>query len=157
MSKEAEYDPQSAAITSAYVSAFNDYVRTTLKFGEGMTYKADIDVEKIWDYQHQPPGAAQKLPGVVNVMLDLAAAMKQNPKLKLQLNGGYYDLATPFFSAIYELRQLPIEASLQSNIEMHFYKSGHMVYVHEPDLKALHANVAAFIDRTKGGMAEQQP
>jgi hypothetical protein len=24
-----------------------------------------------------------------------------------------------------------------------------MVYAHEPDLKALHANVAAFIDRTK--------
>ena len=27
MSKEADYDPQSAAISSAYVSAFNDYVR----------------------------------------------------------------------------------------------------------------------------------
>jgi carboxypeptidase C (cathepsin A) len=32
---------------------------------------------------------------------------------------------------------------------MHFYTSGHMVYAHEPDLKALHANVAAFIERTK--------
>jgi hypothetical protein len=28
-----------------------------------------------------------------------------------------------------------------------------MVYAHEPDLKALHANVADFIDRTKGGGA----
>jgi hypothetical protein len=26
-----------------------------------------------------------------------------------------------------------------------------MVYAHEPDLKALHANVAAFIDKTKNG------
>jgi hypothetical protein len=26
-----------------------------------------------------------------------------------------------------------------------------MVYAHEPDLKSLHANVAAFIDRTKNG------
>ena len=32
LSKEAEYDPQSAAISSAYVSAFNDYVRKALKF-----------------------------------------------------------------------------------------------------------------------------
>jgi carboxypeptidase C (cathepsin A) len=31
---------------------------------------------------------------------------------------------------------------------MHFYTSGHMVYAHEPDLKALHDNVAAFIGRT---------
>jgi carboxypeptidase C (cathepsin A) len=153
MSKEAEYDPQSAAIGSAYVSAFNDYVRTVLKFGEKLEYKADIDVEKTWDFMHQPPGASQKLPGATNVMLDLAMAMKQNPKLKVQLNGGYYDLATPYFAALYELRQLPIEPSLESNIDTHFYTSGHMVYAHEPDLKALHANVAAFIDATKSGMA----
>jgi carboxypeptidase C (cathepsin A) len=155
MSKEAEYDPQSAAISSAYVSAFNDYVRNTLKFGDKMIYKAEIDVEKTWDFQHQPPGAPQKLPGTPNVMVDLAVAMKQNPKLKVQLNGGYYDLATPYFAAMFELRQLPIERSLQDNIEMHFYTSGHMVYAHEPDLKALHANVAAFIDKTKSGMAGQ--
>jgi carboxypeptidase C (cathepsin A) len=157
MSKEAEYDPQSAAISSAYVSAFNDYVRNSLKFGENMTYKADIDVEKNWDFLHQPPGAQQKIPGTLNVMPDLAVAMKQNPKLKIMLNGGYYDLATPYFAAEFEMRQLPIEPSLQNNIEMHFYTSGHMVYAHEPDLKALHANVAAFIEKTKSGMAEAPP
>ena len=63
MSKEAEYDPQSAAISSAYVSAFNDYVRNSLKFGDRMTYKPEIDVEKNWDFLHQPPGAPQKIPG----------------------------------------------------------------------------------------------
>jgi carboxypeptidase C (cathepsin A) len=151
MSKEADYDPQSAAISSAYVSAFNDYVRTVLKFGERKIYKPELDVEKLWDMLHQPPGSTTKVPGPVNVMPDLAVAMKQNPNLKIQLNGGYYDLATPYFAAVYELRQLPIQSSLQSNIEMHFYTSGHMVYAHEPDLKALHGNVAAFIDKTKNG------
>jgi carboxypeptidase C (cathepsin A) len=34
---------------------------------------------------------------------------------------------------------------------MHFYTSGHMVYAHEPDLKALHGNVAAFIEKTRAG------
>ncbi|HMD30083.1 MAG TPA: hypothetical protein VKH13_16065 [Steroidobacteraceae bacterium] len=149
MSKEAEYDPQSAAISSAYVSAFNDYVRSSLKFGDKKTYKAELDLEKYWDVLHQPPGSPSKVPGPVNVMPDLALAMKQNPNLKVQLNGGYYDLATPFFAAEYELHQLPIQAALQENIEMHFYTSGHMVYAHEPDLKALHANVSAFIDKTK--------
>jgi carboxypeptidase C (cathepsin A) len=151
MSKEADYDPQSAAISSAYVSAFNDYVRGVLKFGERKTYKPELDVDKLWDMLHQPPGATLKVPGPVNVMPDLAVAMKQNPNLKVQLNGGYYDLATPYFAAVYELRQLPMQNSLQANIEMHFYTSGHMVYAHEPDLKALHANVAAFIERTRNG------
>src|SRR5277367_3799153 len=114
MSKEDEYDPQSAAISSAYVSAFNDYVRSSLKFGDKKTYKAELDLEKYWDVLHQPPGSPSKVPGPVNVMPDLARAMKQNP-----------------------------------NLEMHFYTSGHMVYAHEPDLKALHANVSAFIDKTK--------
>jgi carboxypeptidase C (cathepsin A) len=152
MSKESDYDPQSAAISSAYVSAFNDYVRTSLKFGERKTYKAEMfDVEKVWDFLHQPPGSATKVPGPVNVMPDLAVAMKQNPNLKIQLHGGYYDLATPYFAAVYELRQLPIQSALQKNIEMHFYTSGHMVYAHEPDLKALHANVSAFIEKTRNG------
>jgi carboxypeptidase C (cathepsin A) len=148
MSKEAEYDPQSAAIASAYVSAFNDYVRRTLKFGDRKIYKAEADIDKLWDYLHQPPGAPSKVPQATNVEPDLATAMKQNPNLKVQLNGGYFDIATPFFAALYELQQLPIPQSLQGNIETHFYTSGHMVYVHEPDLKALHDNVAAFIGKT---------
>ncbi len=149
MSKESDYDPQSSAISSAYVSAFNDYVRTKLDFGQGMTYKPEIDLWKTWDFSHQPPGADSKLPGPTNVMTDLAVAMKTDPQLQVMLNGGYFDLATPFFAAMYEMRHLPIEASLEKNIEMHWYTSGHMVYVHEPDLKQLHANVAAFIERTR--------
>ncbi len=150
MSKEADYDPQSAAISSAYVSAFNDYVRTVLKFGDKKIYKPFGNF-KDWDFQHQPPGAQGKVPGPTNVMPDLAVAMQQNPNLKVQLNTGYYDLATPYFAAVYELHQLPIQAALQNNIEMHFYTSGHMVYAHEPDLKALHSNVAGFIDKTRNG------
>src|SRR5580704_8415005 len=57
MSKEADYDPQSAAISSAYVSAFNDYVRGTLKFGQKKIYKAEyFDAGNHWDFLHQPPG-----------------------------------------------------------------------------------------------------
>jgi carboxypeptidase C (cathepsin A) len=110
-----------------------------------------FEVDKVWDMLHQPPGSLTKVAGPVNVMPDLAVAMKQNPNLKVQLNGGYYDLATPYFAAVYELQQLPIQGALRGNIEMHFYTSGHMVYAHEPDLKALHANVAAFIEKTRKG------
>ena len=150
LSKEAEYDPQSAAITSAYVSAFNDYVRRELKFGEGQAYKfqAADDLEKVWDFLHQPPGAPIKLPQAANVMPDLAVAMKQNPHLKVMMNGGYYDLATPYYAAVYELEHLPVPAAVAANIEIKLYPSGHMVYANEAALAALKANVAAFILRT---------
>jgi carboxypeptidase C (cathepsin A) len=148
LSKEAEYDPQSAAISSAYVSAFNDYVRTQLKFGQDKTYKPEIDVEKAWSFEHQPPGASEPIQGTPNVMPDLASAMKYNPQLKIQLNGGYFDLATPYYEGWYEMHHLQIPRSLQANIEYRYYASGHMVYAHEASLKELHDNVADFIRRT---------
>ena len=89
------------------------------------------------------------MPQAVNVMVDLAGAMKYNPRLKVMVNAGYFDLATPFFEGVYEMQHLPIPAALQKNIEFKFYESGHMVYAHEASLKSLHTNVAAFILATQ--------
>lgn len=139
LSENAEYDPQSSAISSAYVSLFNDYVRRTLKYGEGMTYLPEIDLDQRWDFKHNNNLLS------VNVAPDLAEAMKTNPRLKVMVNGGYYDLATPFFAAQYEDKHLPIPQSLAKNLEFDWYESGHMVYVREDCVKLLHDRVAAFI------------
>jgi carboxypeptidase C (cathepsin A) len=148
LSKEADYDPQSSAISSAYVSSFNDYVRQVLKYGIGKTYLEFADVEKVWDVKHQPPGADEPAPIAGNVLPDLANALKTNPTLKVMSNYGYFDLATPFFEGLYEMHHLPMERSLQANIEYHAYRSGHMVYANPEALKQLHDNVADFIKRT---------
>ena len=148
LGERAEYDPQSAAISSAYVSAFNDYVRQNLQYGQGQTYKPEISLWRTWDYEHQPPGAPKKLPQAMNVMPDLAAAMKTNPDLRILVNGGYFDLATPFYQGWYEMHHLPIPAKLASHIQYRYYQSGHMVYAHLPSLEKLHDNVAAFIKAT---------
>jgi len=150
LSKEADYDPQSAAISSAYLSAFNDYVRRELKFGDGKTFKLFADVFKSWDFLHQPPGAPLKLPNGTNVIPDLAYTMKANPNMRVMMNGGYFDLATTYFAAEYELRHLPVPPDVAKNVEVKLYPSGHMVYAHEPSLVALHDNVADFIRRTRG-------
>lgn len=151
LSQRANYDPQSAALGSAYVSAFNEYVRKDLHFGEGRMFKPSIRTFRTWNFQHELPGQSDEPASSrqgTNVMPDLANAMKLNPNLKIQVNAGYFDLATPFFQGMYEMRHLPIPQSLQSNIEFRFYESGHMVYAKEASLKLLHDNVAGFIDRT---------
>ncbi|MBU6421518.1 MAG: peptidase S10 [Gammaproteobacteria bacterium] len=148
LAEQAAYDPQSAAISSAYVSAFNNYVRKDLKFGDNMVYNPEIDVFAFWDFKHQPPGAPFALPFTPNVMPDLASAMIYNPNLKVLLNSGYFDLATPFYAAVYTMHHLPMPDRLQSNIQYAFYDSGHMVYVHVPSLKELHDNTAKFIEST---------
>jgi carboxypeptidase C (cathepsin A) len=148
LSEESQYDPQSSAISSAYVSLFNDYVRRTLKYGVGLTYlpEAPIGVgSDQWDLKHNGN------PIDTNVSADLAMAMKTNPKLKVLVNGGYYDLATPFYAAFYEDKHLPISADLANNIQYAWYQSGHMVYVNDESLKPLHDTVAAFIRSTDAG------
>jgi carboxypeptidase C (cathepsin A) len=143
LSEGAEYDPQSSAISSAYVALFNDYVRKDLKYGEGQTYLPEaLFGTAQWDTLHHGN------PISLNVGTDLAAALKTNPRLRIMVNGGYYDLATPFFAAQYEEKHLPIPQSLAKNIEYDWYESGHMVYVRDESLKQLHDRVAAFIKST---------
>lgn len=149
--KEADYDPQSAAISSAYVAAFNAYARDTLKFGADQAFKPEIDVSQYWDFNHKQPGLPFPIRGATNVMPDLALTMKVNPGLKVLVTGGYYDLATPYFEGWYEMHHMPIPASLQGNISFKYFPSGHMVYAHEPALKGLHDTVAEFIARNSGG------
>jgi carboxypeptidase C (cathepsin A) len=152
LSEEAEYDPQSAAVSSAYTTAINQYLRAELKYGDAQTYKPSIygDGGFQWDFKHQapggpPPGAS---PGGLNVMPDLAIAMTSNPKMKVLLTGGYYDLATPFFEGMFEMHHLPIPPDLQSNISYRYYEAGHMIYVNENELKKFHDDVATFIKST---------
>lgn len=151
LSQRADYDPQASALGSAYVSAFNEYVRKDLHYGEGKAFKPSIPIFRAWNFQHQypaqPPQPTSARQGS-NVMPDLANAMKINPNLKVQLHAGYFDLATPFYQGVYEMHHLPIPANLQANIEYKFYDSGHMVYAKDSSLKLLHDNVADFIRRT---------
>jgi len=150
LAQRADYDPQATALSSAYVSAFNEYARRELHYGEGKSFKPSIRTFATWNFQHSQPGMGQMPMSSrqgTNVMPDLANAMKINPNLKVQLNGGYFDLATPFYQAVYEMHHLPMPVSLQANIDYHFYESGHMVYAKDTSLKMLHDNVAAFIRR----------
>ena len=154
LSEEAEYDPQSQAIQSAYTAAINQYMRTVMKFGAQQTYfpNAYSNPDFQWDLRHHiPNGPPASETTSVNVMPDLADTMKQNPAMKVMLAGGYYDLATPFYAATYEMTHLPMPAKLQSNISYRFYSSGHMVYVNSDVLKQFHADVAAFITANEGG------
>ncbi len=154
LGEEAEYDPQAAGIGSAYVSAFNDYAHRSLHYVTDQAYEPEINLWWKWEFKHQPPGAPLPLPGAVNVMPDLAQAMKYDPNLKICLNGGYFDMATPFFQGMYEMHHLQIPQKLQSNIEYHYYQSGHMVYANETSLKQIHDNVAAFIRRNSNQAGE---
>lgn len=147
----ANYDPQSAAITGAFVAAFNMYLREELKFGHDRDYHVFARFEdNHWDWKHETGGGF--FPGSPNVMRDLANAFIVNPKLQVQLEDGYYDLATPFFEAEYATDHLGLPENLQKNIQHKYYAAGHMMYLRPEDLAKLKSNIAAFIDSTSKPM-----
>ena len=156
LSESAQYDPQSDAITSAWTAAINDYLHKDLKYGLQSVYFTNgrQGGDFTWDMRHRTPGSfgpGGEQEGGTNVMPDLAYRMKMNPKMKIMLAGGYFDLATPYFEGEYEMHHLQIPNALQSNISYHYYEAGHMIYVKEDVLKQFHEDVESFIKSTDSG------
>ena len=153
LSKSAQYDPQSRSVSAAYTTAINQYLRTELKYGKDQTYKPSAYGDgNSWDlHHHVPDGPNEEGESGLNVMPDLAFSMKSNPKMRVLLAGGYYDLATPFFEGIYEMHHLQIPTALQQNISYKYYDAGHMIYVNDGVLKRFHDDVAQFVSNTESG------
>jgi carboxypeptidase C (cathepsin A) len=146
LSEDAEYDPQSAAISSAFTAAFLDYYHGELKFGQGKTYNIlNETVGNSWDFKHRAPGLPFPIP-VPDTGLDLAHALGYNPNLRVLVLNGIYDLATPFFASEVMMDHLGLEKHLRSHVQTKYYEAGHMMYVHEPSLKQMKTDVAAFYD-----------
>jgi len=145
LTEYAEFDPSFSAVLGAFTAAFNSYVRSELNFGGDHTYKVlPSEPSQNWDWKHNPgPGY---FPGAPNVETDLIREMIQNAQLEVQVENGYFDMATPFFATEYTMDHLLLPGDAQNRIHLQYYNAGHMMYLHEEDLAKLKANVGSFID-----------
>lgn len=144
----AKSDPQSTAVSGAFTAIFNAYVREDLKFGQDKVYEVLSDeANQEWDWKHKE-GQNFGFPGSPNVEQDLIEAMISNPHLRVEVENGLYDLATPFFATEHTMDHLGLPPDIQSHVELKYYDAGHMMYLRADDLAKLKANVASFIDRT---------
>jgi len=151
LSEGMEYDPQSEAISSAYMTAINSYLRDDLKFPAGDQRYVGGGAVNPWDWNRMPQGRGGRGGfgrGSPYVGGDLAEAIISNPNLKVEVENGYYDMATPFFATEYTMDHLGLSPALRANIALKYYDAGHMMYLHLPDLQKLKANIATFITST---------
>ena len=81
----------------------------------------------------------------MHVLDKLAAAMRANPHMRVHVDCGYHDLATPYFAAEHSFAHLAIPAELAANIDFSYYEAGHMMYLHEPSRLAQSGELAAFV------------
>ena len=71
--------------------------------------------------------------------------MSSNPKLKVLVLNGIYDLATPFAGTEYTFDHLGLNKKLKSNICLKYYEAGHMMYIHNASAAAFKKDVSEFI------------
>jgi carboxypeptidase C (cathepsin A) len=147
LTEYAEDDPSYIAVRGAFTAAFNSYTREELKVTMERSYEVlSGDVGGNWDWKHRGPGSSGFFPGSANVEGDLIQALMTNPHLHVQVENGYYDMATPFFATEYTMDHLFLPGNLRSNIQLEYYSAGHMMYLHDEDLAKLKSNIGAFID-----------
>jgi carboxypeptidase C (cathepsin A) len=133
-----EGDPAMYAILGAYSTCMNDYARRELKVAVDVPYKAISGLYNTWSYK----AFAGRYLHVADV---LRKAMAMNPHLKVLVCNGYYDLATPHFASDYTFNHLGGPGALDLRIERRYYEAGHMMYVHQPSLKAVADDMLKFV------------
>jgi len=141
-----EYDASDTAISGAFISTLNTYLSRDLGYTTNMAYRASASEEEgfKWDWSHKAPGFNRPLQSP-NTAIDLAAAMRTNPYLKVLSLNGWYDMATPFFGTEYDLNHMMLEPAQQRNLEFRYYPSGHMVYLNPDALHRMRLDVERFI------------
>lgn len=138
-------DAATAGVNSAHLSTYRRHLAEDIGYVSELQYRHlhNMPISRAWNWQHKAPGidAPQLVP---DVSLDLSAAMRRNPNLKVFVMGGYYDLATPFFGPESDISQLYLAQPLRDNIRFTFYESGHMTFVDEDAVTAMSRDLRAF-------------
>lgn len=137
----AAADPSLDRYCGLFASAVNDYLRRELNVHDDLPYWfLSGDVGKSWNWRTGIQGGQ----GYVDVSQQLTDAMHLSPSLRVFIAAGLYDLATPYFAAVYTVNHLALDKSLEKNIIFHTYPAGHMMYTEQATLRQLNRDAAAF-------------
>lgn len=132
-------DPAMGQYVPVYVATARTHFRDVLGVQTDRAYNA-IEFRRInqlfWKGQRPPPD---------NHALALATAMRRNPRLRVLVATGWYDLATPVGAAEQAVALSGMDAS---RVEFREYASGHMPYIGARSRQQLSADLRAFVTKT---------
>jgi len=128
-----EYDPAMSDWNGPFTNAINRYLREELKYPTEMEYNVWGNVRP-WTQDAN-----------ANVSELLRQAMRDNPYLKVLVQGGYFDAATDYFNAIYTISHIQPGGEYRDRFRFSWYESGHMMYLRKPDLANANNDLRAFI------------
>jgi carboxypeptidase C (cathepsin A) len=128
-----EYDPAMSDWNGPFSNAINRYLREELKYPTELEYN-------VWGNVRPWTRDAN-----ANVSEMLRQAMRDNPYLKVLVQGGYFDAATDYFNAVYTISHIQPGGEFRDRFRFSWYESGHMMYLRRPDLANANNDLRAFI------------
>jgi len=128
-----DFDPAMANWNGPFSDAVNRYLREELGYHTDLKYN-------IWG-----PVRPWTTDANVRVGEMLGDAMRQNPYMKVMIQGGYYDAATDYFSAQYTISHIQPGGELADRFRFRFYESGHMMYLRKADLANANNDLREFV------------
>lgn len=138
-----DYNAELTSWLHSFTPAINYYLREELEFVTDIKYNMFGSVRP-WDRNGNNTGK------------QLRQAMAQNPYLNVLIQSGYYDGATNYFDAKYNMWHLDPSTQMSDRIEFKGYRSGHMMYLRRVDLENANNDIREFIRKSnsKGRPAE---
>lgn len=130
-----DYNSELTSWLHSFTPAINYYIREELNFKTDAKYYMFGPVHP-WDRTNNNTGA------------QLKQAMAQNPYLNVLIQSGYFDGATNYFDAKYTMWHLNSSGKMKNRLFFKGYRSGHMMYLREEDLKKANEDLRVFINKT---------
>ncbi|KKO50402.1 carboxypeptidase [Arsukibacterium sp. MJ3] len=127
-----DYNAELTSWLHSFTPAINHYLRTELNYKTDIKYNMFGPVHP-WDRSNDNTGE------------NLRQAMAQNPYLQVLTQSGYYDGATNYFDAKYNMWQLDPSGKMKHRMSFKGYRSGHMMYLRAEDLKKSNDDLRQFI------------
>jgi carboxypeptidase C (cathepsin A) len=130
-------DPSGDTLTAPLTSAAVDLTTRKLNWRpDGPYHLLNGAVEKAWNFGHgiNPPESVDELRQILAL----------DPKLKLLIGHGLFDLATPYLGTQILLDQLPPFASAP-RVKLVVYPGGHMFYSRDASRRAFRTEVQALM------------
>jgi len=154
-----ETDASSDAISGAFIATFHDYLTNTLGYRTELPYRLSARDAGgwSWNWAHRSPVRGGGLQTSPNTAVDLGAAMRGNPYLKVLSLNGYYDMATPFFGTENDLGHMMLERAQQPNLSFRYYPAGHMVYLNPLALHQMKVDLDRWYDEAVSAAKGNSP
>ncbi|MFY0629529.1 MAG: carboxypeptidase [Flavobacteriaceae bacterium] len=130
-----DYNSEITSWLHSFTPAINYYIREHLNFKTDVKYNVFGSVGP-WDNRNN------------NVREGMRQAMAQNPYLKVLIQSGYYDGATTYFNAKYTMWQIDPSGRMKDRFFFKGYRSGHMMYLRNDDLKKSNDDLREFIKKS---------